>query len=34
MNEPLYLTEIRRLDDHRALRLTWSDGHTADFDYD
>ncbi len=32
--ETLYLTEIRRLEDARALRLTWSDGHTADFDYD
>ncbi len=30
----LFLTEIRRLDDQRALRLTWSDGHAADFDYD
>ncbi len=32
--EPLYLTEIRRLDGERALRLTWSDGHSASFDYD
>ena len=32
--EPLYLTEIRRLDDQRALRLTWSDGHSADLGYD
>ncbi len=29
-----YLTEIRRLDPQHALRLIWSDGHTADFDYD
>lgn len=34
MSETLYLTEIRRLDRQRALRLTWSDGHVADFDYD
>ncbi len=32
--ETLYLTEIRRLDAARALRLTWSDGHAADFGYD
>ncbi len=30
----LYLTEIRRRDEQRQLRLTWSDGHSADFDYD
>ncbi len=34
MNEPTYLTEIRRLDPRHALRLTWSDGHAAEFDYD
>jgi DUF971 family protein len=28
------LTEARRLPEERRLRLTWSDGHTADFDYD
>ncbi len=32
--ETLYLTEIRRLDEERQLRLTWSDGHSADFDFD
>ncbi|MEM7353925.1 MAG: DUF971 domain-containing protein [Acidobacteriota bacterium] len=32
--KPIYLTEIRRLDDQAQLRLTWSDGHTADFDFD
>lgn len=30
----LYLTEVRRLSAERKLRLTWSDGHGADFDYD
>jgi len=30
----LYLTEARRLPEERKLRLTWSDGHCADFDYD
>lgn len=30
----LYLTEVRRLPETRCLRLTWSDGHCADFDYD
>ncbi len=34
MNEPTYLTEIRRIDQRHALRLTWSDGHTAELDYD
>ena len=34
MQEPIYLTEIRRLEDHRQLRLTWSDGHSGTFDYD
>jgi DUF971 family protein len=28
------LTEARRLPEERRLRLTWSDGHTADYDYD
>ena len=32
--ETIYLTEIRRFDEKRALRLTWSDGHRADLDYD
>jgi DUF971 family protein len=32
--DTLYLTEVRRLLDGRHLRLTWSDGHTADYDYD
>ncbi len=34
MDETIYLTEIRRLEDQRQLRLTWSDSHSADFDYD
>ena len=29
----LYLTEIRRLPDEGRLRLTWDDGHTAEFEY-
>jgi DUF971 family protein len=28
----LHLTEVRRLPDAGRLRLTWSDGHQADFD--
>jgi DUF971 family protein len=32
--DTLFLTEVRRLPDGRHLRLTWSDGHTADYDYD
>lgn len=27
------LTEVRRLPDEDAVRLTWSDGHSAVFDY-
>ncbi len=30
----LYLTEVRRQPDERKLYLTWSDGHSAGFDYD
>lgn len=33
MSQP-YLTEVRRLPESRRLRLTWSDGHTAEFEYD
>jgi DUF971 family protein len=33
MEEP-YLTEVRRLTEKRTLRLTWSDGHRAEYDYD
>jgi DUF971 family protein len=33
MDSP-YLTEARRLPDGRHLRLTWSDGHAAEYDYD
>ena len=33
MNDPS-LTEVRRLPDGRHLRLTWSDGHAADFSFD
>lgn len=32
--EDLHLTEVRRLPEERRLRLTWNDGHSADFDYD
>lgn len=28
------LTEARRLPESRQLRLTWSDGHVADYGYD
>jgi DUF971 family protein len=28
------LTEVRRLPAERRLRLTWSDGHSAEYDYD
>lgn len=28
------LTEARRLPEPRRLRLTWSDGHVAEYDYD
>lgn len=37
MNEvsnTIYLTEARRLPAERRLRLTWSDGHAAEYDYD
>ena len=30
----LYLTEVRRKSEQRQLLLTWSDGHSAEFDYD
>lgn len=30
----LYLTEIRRLPEAGQFRLTWSDGHSAELDYD
>ncbi|RMH23409.1 MAG: DUF971 domain-containing protein [Acidobacteria bacterium] len=30
----LYLTEVRRLPEERAFRLTWSDGHSAVLGYD
>ena len=29
-----YLIELRRLPESRRLRLTWSDGHEAEYDYD
>lgn len=32
MND-LHLTEIRRLPAEKRLRLTWTDGHQAEFDY-
>jgi DUF971 family protein len=28
------LTEARRLPEERRLRLTWADGHSAEYDYD
>jgi DUF971 family protein len=28
------LTEVRRLPEERCLRLTWSDGHSAEYGYD
>ena len=34
MTERPHLTEIRRLPAARRARLTWSDGHSAEFDYD
>ena len=30
----VHLSEVRRLPEDRRLRLTWSDGHSADYDYD
>lgn len=30
----VYLTEIHRQPEDRSLRLTWSDGHRAEFDFD
>jgi DUF971 family protein len=30
--EPV-LTEVRRLPEERRMRLTWSDGHSAEYDY-
>jgi DUF971 family protein len=32
--KPLQLTEVRRLPAERRLRLTWSDAHAAELDYD
>lgn len=29
----IVLTEVKRLPDVRRIRLTWDDGHTAEFDY-
>jgi len=34
MSDDLYLKEIRRLPEERRVRLTWSDGHVAEYDYD
>jgi DUF971 family protein len=34
MMEGPVLTEVRRLPEERRMRLTWSDGHAAEFDYD
>jgi DUF971 family protein len=31
---PTVLTEARRLPQERRLRLTWSDGHSAEYEYD
>lgn len=32
--DDLYLIEARRLPEERRLHLAWSDGHSADLDYD
>ncbi len=32
--EEAYPTEVRRLPEESRLRLTWSDGHIAEYDYD
>ena len=32
--QELYLTEIRRMPEEGRLRLTWDDGHAAEFEYD
>lgn len=32
--EPLFLTDVQRRPEQRCLRLTWSDGHTGELDYD
>ncbi|MEE8277236.1 MAG: DUF971 domain-containing protein [Thermoanaerobaculia bacterium] len=32
--EEVYPTEVRRLPEKHRLRLTWSDGHVAEYDYD
>ena len=32
--DEIYLNEIRRQPQRRQLRLTFSDGHSADYDYD
>ena len=29
-----HLSEVRRLPESHRLRLTWSDGHEAEYDYD
>ena len=34
MSETPYLIEIRRLPEERRARLTWSDDHVAEYDYD
>lgn len=34
MNAPVVLTEVRRLAEARAFRLTWSDGHVGELGYD
>src|SRR6185295_19140561 len=34
MNGGPVLVEVRRAPERRALRLSWSDGHAADFDWD
>jgi DUF971 family protein len=33
MADPLYLVEVRRLPERHQLRLSWSDGHVAEYDY-
>ncbi|MCH9650772.1 MAG: DUF971 domain-containing protein [Deltaproteobacteria bacterium] len=34
MSGEIYLTQVHRLTEQRRLQLTWSDGHSAELDYD
>ncbi|MEM7481198.1 MAG: DUF971 domain-containing protein [Acidobacteriota bacterium] len=33
ISSDVHVTEARRLPEESVLRLTWSDGHSGDFDY-